>query len=207
MRKIGFFAIVMMIALKVSAQTESGDIFIGGAFQFSSNNTKVTNNGTTDDLGGNSSFTISPRAGYFISDAIAVGASLGFTTSKNEDGNGDYSSNNLFNLGPFARYYYPLNEQINFYGHAGASLGFGGSKVSVGNTVTDTGDIFNLNVGLRAGVAFFPAEKVNIDFGFNIINLNTSTNTNPNTDIKASSNAFNFGFNSLSPQLGVNFFF
>jgi opacity protein-like surface antigen len=101
----------------------------------------------------------------------------------------------------------PANEQINFYGQGSVGIGIGNSKQVVGATETDTGDITTFNFGAGVGVAFFPSEHINIDFGFNLINFRAENDTDPNNDVEDKTNTFNFGLSTFSPSIGINYFF
>ena len=67
-------------------------------------------------------FNLLPRVGYFVMDNLAVGADLlvGLNSQKDEDG--DKYTEKTMAIGPFARYYYPLE---NIYPFAEANVGFG----------------------------------------------------------------------------------
>jgi len=211
MKKVFLLIGLILGVFTAKAQTASGDLFIGGAFQFSSSGGEQTTGPTTTESNTSISFTASPRVGYFISDKTAVGASIGYSLNGNTDPDDDFTRSNLIFFQPFARYYVPVSEEINFYGQGAAGINFGGSKRVDDNTETDTGDIFAFNVGLRAGVAIFPAERINIDLGFNILSFSSTRNTNPAIDpaeeTTSVTNRFNFGFNSFAPNIAVNYFF
>ena len=75
MKKLILTAIAVFALTFANAQDggfAKGDVFLSGSFGY--NSTK------TGDIK-NNSFEFTPRAGFFVSDNIAVGARLGFTTS------------------------------------------------------------------------------------------------------------------------------
>lgn len=67
----------------ISAQTEKGSFFISGKTNlgFTSNTIKYKAQGQTFDGSKTNTFTISPNAGYFIVDNLALGLALDYKTS------------------------------------------------------------------------------------------------------------------------------
>ena len=64
----------------------NGDIFITGAVGFSSQKTGDFKTNTME---------ISPSVGFFVTENIAIGASLGYATLKLDDGSDDVANNTL----------------------------------------------------------------------------------------------------------------
>lgn len=110
-----------------------------------------------------------PRAGYFVSDGIAIGAqaALGF---QNVDG-----GSNVWNYGiaPFVRYYFPegASSTGRFFGHG--NVGIGGSNA---------GDNVSLELGLAAGYAHFITQTVALEttvgYNYNKANINSGGGQN-----------------------------
>jgi outer membrane protein len=95
-------------------------------------------------------FNLLPRVGYFVIDNLAVGAALqvGFSLQKSKDS--DYKdSESLLAIGPFARYYYPLEK---IYPFVEANVGFGTwkEKWSNGSEGDDKEGLFSYGVGIGA---------------------------------------------------------
>jgi hypothetical protein len=78
----------MLLSLKSIAQTDKGDLLIGGSLGFQTGE-------------GSNSFNLDPNVGFFIGDNFAVGGKLTFQSSKLGSLN-----TSTFGLGPFARYYF-----------------------------------------------------------------------------------------------------
>ncbi|SEG53285.1 porin family protein [Sphingobacterium lactis] len=105
---------------------------------------------------------VNPRAGYFISDGVAIGAqaNLGFRTS-------DADADNVWGYGiaPFVRYYFPGGASATgrFFGQG--DIGIGGSSA---------GDDVALNLGLNAGYAHFITQTVALEVtaGYNYSKAN-----------------------------------
>ena len=207
MKKLIFAGVFFLAAFSLKAQTSSGDLFVGGSFQLNTTGGETTTGANTTQQNTYLYFNITPRVGYFVSDQFVIGAGVGFSGSRITQPNDDYNAESNIAFTPFARYYIPVNEVINFYGQGQVGLGIGNSKQVVGTTETDTGDITTLSFGARAGVAFFPSEHINIDFGFNLINFRAENDTDPNNDVEDKTNTFNFGLSTFSPSIGINYFF
>ncbi len=109
---------------------------------------------------------INPRAGYFISDGVAIGAqaNLGFATESGSDNEWRYG------IAPFVRYYFPGGASATgrFFGQG--DIGIGGSSV---------GDAVSLNLGLNAGYAHFISQTVALEVtaGYNYSKANISTSS------------------------------
>lgn len=99
-----------------------------------------------------------PQAGYFISDGVAIGLTVGggLTTQKHEDNVWNYR------VTPFVRYYFPegASSTGRFFGQG--DIGVSGS--SQGNN-SDTSFAF----GINAGYAHFITQNVALEgtFGYN----------------------------------------
>jgi len=91
-----------------------------------------------------------PRGGYFVIDNLAVGANIivSFSVQKSEDSDYKYSES-LLSIGPFARYYYPLE---NIYPFVEANFGFGTwkDKWSNGSNVENKEGLLIYGLGIGA---------------------------------------------------------
>ncbi|MGO1520604.1 MAG: hypothetical protein ACTHZ1_04495 [Sphingobacterium sp.] len=107
---------------------------------------------------------VSPRAGYFVSDGVAIGAqaNLGFTSVKDAPNDWGYG------IAPFVRYYFP--------GGASATGRFFGQG-DVGIAGSSAGDDVSLNVGVNAGYSHFITQTVALEamLGYNYSKANISS--------------------------------
>ena len=139
--------IVVAAAITASAQTQKGNWLVGGSGTFASTEQgefKVT------------SFGISPTAGYFIADNLAIGASLNFTSYKEDDDDDAVTS---FSFGPLVRYYFVnLGPSAKLFGQA--DLAFGSTKYVESEGFTEW--------GISAGPAIFlnPHTALEITLGY-----------------------------------------
>jgi hypothetical protein len=104
---------------------------------------------------------IMPRAGYFIMDNLAVGADIIASLSSQKSQDSDYKySETLLAIGPFARYYYPL-DNIYPFAEANVSVGSWKEKWSNGSEGDDTETMLIYAFGVGASKPI--GEKVMID--------------------------------------------
>ena len=99
------------------------------------------------------SMQISPRAGFFITDNLAIGADINF----NMVSAGGNTSTDL-GISPNARYYFSLADRVYAFGHVAVGI----------NDITD-----DVRIGMRAypGVAYFFTDRFAIEGG--LAGLNT----------------------------------
>lgn len=106
---------------------------------------------------------VNPRAGYFVSDGIAIGASLngGLTTAKGRDNEWTYG------VAPFVRYYFPEGSSSTgrFFGQG--EIGIAGSSI---------GKDADLAFGLGLGYAHFITQSVALEavVGYNYSKATTA---------------------------------
>ncbi len=92
------FIMVLGLSTSLSAQLQEGTILASGAISFTSQS-----NSDVDDFS-RTVFSLTPSAGYFITDNLAGGTSVTFRSSSTESP-GFESDATTFGVGPFLRYY------------------------------------------------------------------------------------------------------
>ncbi|MDN4164070.1 outer membrane beta-barrel protein [Cytophagales bacterium LB-30] len=205
-------ALAMGVSLSTFAQIGAGKMFAGGGLGISTSSDKNITDGTTTEGPKNFDLAINPSFGYFVSDNLAIGLGISFTSSssKFDAGAGEIkNSNNLFGLRPMVRYYKGFSE--TFFAYVEGSVGFstGKGKTTGGGTTTENSNISNFGINVAPGFAFFPTEKYAFELQFNLLGFNRFVDKDPtdtaNRDIDS---GFNVGFNSFAPvSLGFNYFF
>lgn len=143
MKKVLFAALMTIAAQGVFAQVNKGQWLVGGNAGFESvkwGESKGT------------SFTFSPKAGYFFIDKFAGGLRVDFTSDKPKDGE---ASGGLL-IAPFLRYYFlPSADKVNIF--ADASYGFGNRK--------EDGESASQNAyAISAGPAIFLSPNTALEF-------------------------------------------
>lgn len=201
MRTIFCFCLLFFSFSFLHAQTEKGRIITGTILDAGSslnnvlaapaNTLGVSFSNTKIDFGGGSevesrvtTFTISPRVGYFLTEGFALGLNTTylFQRVKPENNNGQ-TTVNLYALGPFARYYFqvpnfqPFIEASFNIGQVKqeSTFGFGGPSEST----SVYRDVF-----LGVGGAYFIKNTValEITLGFRSLNLEADPDVTEQTE-------------------------
>lgn len=139
MRRLFLVIAFSAIFTAIQAQTEKGDWMVGGNFRLntSDNNTEIG---------------LTPTAGLFVIDNLAIGANVTISYSKN----GTRKTTDL-GLGPFVRYYFTKADVRPILQ---GSFSFITEKTKIGS-VSTTNNAFNYFLG--GGAAIFISEQVSID--------------------------------------------
>lgn len=146
------FCALCLISLNTFGQYAAGNFLLGGTI-----NVQSTKSQSSDPP--NTSFAILPSLGYFLSDNIAVGGSIGFSSSKETDNPYTYK-NKHFYVGPFARFYRPLSEDKMFSVFIQTSLLFDSGKNEItGGGITAKSNSLSTYFNAGPGFAFFPGKK------------------------------------------------
>lgn len=194
MKKVLLSAVALLTIGFANAQEEAaattggfakGDMFLSGSVGFGSE--------TTGDQKDNM-FTIAPKFAFFVSDNIAVGAKLGYTSSKTDNGSAD-ATNSEFAAGAFGRYYMTPASQFSLFAELGAEIssydneyGFAAGK----------GNGFGVNLG--AGVSYFVSSNFAIEAGWAGLGYNT---TKPDVSGADSTNTFGLMMDLSSINFGL----
>ena len=195
MKKLLFAAALVAFGFTANAQEEQtfgfaeGDLFISGSVTFS--------NESTGDVKDNA-FEVAPKVGYFLSENIALGAKVGYTTSKTDNGTSD-ANNDAFAVGAFGRYYFTPASKFSLFGELAADY------MSYDNEYGDNagkGDGFGANLG--AGLNYFVSSNFSIEAGVGVLGYNT---TKPDVDGAESTNTFSVGGDWTNVTFGVNYKF
>lgn len=139
-----------------------GDMMISGAIGFNSE--------STGDLKENS-FTIAPRFAFFVSDNIAVGAKIGFTSTKKDDGSADDIKTNALSLGAFGRYYMTPASKFSVFAELGAD--YTSYKWEQGDADSDSS---GFGLGIAPGVSYFLSDAFAIEASWGMLGYNTNDN-------------------------------
>lgn len=173
-----FTGIALFVCFGASAQIEKGKILAGGSVGLSSSNYREIVDGSTDYESNSIYFWVIPRAGYFITDALAVGTGISLSTQSTKFDDDDVFATSSISLTPFVRYYLPQG----FFGQF--ELGFGSKtekwKPSDGDDEIDKFKLFVWSIG--AGYAYFLNDYVSVE---PLISYTTNTYTDSdNTGFK-----------------------
>lgn len=186
-----FLFLLSILSVPSFGQTGKGKILIGTGSNlgFTSTSSRWKSDSGSGDNGSSSSFGLSPKIGYFITDQVALGAEFQFLYSASKNSSKSHSV--IYGLGPFARYYYG-NEKLKPF--LGAGLGFGGDSyksTSGNNTIKANYSIFNFN--LEGGLAYFLNDKVSADLGISYNFIKEKDQLNNPTNYRTSSGTLTIG--------------
>ena len=185
--------------VKTGEGFSTGDVFVTGSVGFGS----VKTGSQTDN-----SFNFNPKFGYFVTENIAIGAQIGVSTTKKDDGNNGTTTPNVttktndFNGGIFGRYYFMPSAKFSPVANLG--VGFGTSKVTNdtrfgGVTTSSEGKGNTVNAGLGLGFNYFVAPNWALEASWAGLTYDTNDNggsgaTKTNTfGLNANTSAINFG--------------
>lgn len=160
-----------------------GNIFVEGQLSFGSSKETESFEGQDVSELKTGTFTFTPKAGFFVTDDLAVGAQLAIGSGKREETT--FGSPNVieertvsaFGAGVFARYYFlNLGERFKTYAEVGA--GFGTSKDEVDSEEVAKTNTFG--IGLDLGINYFVTKKIAISFGLaDVLAFNSSKTETP----------------------------
>ena len=175
-----------------------GNVFITGAVGVSSEKeADVTFSG----------FTFAPKAGYFVTNNIAIGLGLGFESSKEDNGVNRLNKDNAFSVGAFGRYYFTPGSQFSIFGQLGFDITSTKSteEVVIGPITTITEFKSNgFNVALAPGVNYFLSKHFAVEATWGILSYNTDK---PDVAGADATNTFNLGLDLRSINLGLTYKF
>lgn len=196
MKKVLLSAIAVMAFGFANAQDvpttgfSQGDVFITGSVGFGSEKTGDVKT---------SNFNLSPKAGYFVTNNIALGVQLGYTTQKEttETPLGDVEDKaSSLEIGAFGRYYFTPARNFSFFGQL--SAGYVSSKVEPDGGPEAKEDGFN--VALAPGISYFVSDHIALEATFGILGYRT---TKPDFDGAESTDNFDFGVNFSDINFGI----
>lgn len=154
MKKVGYLALMltgMLFTSQVQAQTQKGNILVGANL--------ANIGGTFQDGGSTFSLNLTPKAGWFIKDDIAIGpeVNLGLLT-----GNGSTRFN--YGIGAFGRYYIKdkrieLTNKTRWFLEANA--GFNGVNTKAGDQ--ESTNTNGLGLGFGPGLAYFITPNIALE--------------------------------------------
>lgn len=194
MKKL-FLTLSAAVALTfvANAQTEKGKTILGGNVSYDYSNIK--------DVDGNiQSFSILPSVGVFVSDNVAVGLGIGYTWNQDDDGT-DKVKLGAFTAAPYARLY-KGDGDFKFFGQLSVPMAWGNSKAND----TKLGSSEQYGVELAPGFAYFPTDKIGIEFSVRGLYYQNTT-IKPEGGGSSVSNSFGLNANSLAPKIGIQFYF
>ena len=187
---VGALALFAAVNAQVSTSTEGfaqGSTFITGAVGFASES--VAEEKT-------SGFTIAPSVGYFVTPNIAIGAKLGYTSLKNEEGSYEETTD-LLTAGVFGRYYWMPASKFSIFAELGADYR---SLTEDDNTISNEYKSNGFAIQLAPGMNYFLNNNFALEAKVGV--LGYSSDKPDYTGAEATDN-FNIGLNLNDITLGL----
>jgi outer membrane protein len=175
-----------------------GDVFISGAFTMSS--------AKTGDFKENS-FEVAPKVGYFITENIAIGASIGYQSNK-LDFDGEDVTNTGLGLGAFGRYYFTPSSKFSLFAELGVNYTsfdneyfiFDGELFAPESSVESK----EIGLGLGFGMNYFVSSNFSIEAGVGVLGYTSNDNGGDGAD---KTNTLSLGGDWRAVTFGVNYRF
>lgn len=218
-------ALLLLTGAAAQAQTAAGTFLLGGNAGFNTGTTTMTPVAPQTPARTNEeqNWWVSPNAGYFVTDRLALGlmASRGRMkqTGDNFVNGGVYQTSQTrttLELGPFVRYYLMVGEKMGFFGQVAG--GYTRMQDEFTAPIAYTYSSWQTGKGgfarFTPGFVFFPTTKLGLELTMgNLMYLSqnwhyrTSVPQPNNTDYRVKSRNFgaNVGISAL--QVGAHFYF
>ncbi|MCX2451974.1 outer membrane beta-barrel protein [Pedobacter sp. PLR] len=204
-KKIIMMAALCAVGTAATAQLEKGRLMIGGNVgYFRSNQESQFYNHKLKSL------SISPTAGYFIKDNLAIGTSLRYYSNKINASN-YIQKQSSYALIPFIRYYLNISSEFSFFAEFALAAGIGNSEEFALHEpyYRKESKYKEYGAALAPGLAFLPAKRWSVNLRFNLLDYSNTQVKDLSDDAEnkhyVGSNQFNFGFNTIRPSIGVNY--
>ncbi|HRG59054.1 MAG TPA: outer membrane beta-barrel protein [Bacteroidia bacterium] len=223
MKRLILIPFALLVAHILFAQPVKGKYFLGGTIGISKidASTPISNGGFNKSM----NVSIEPQMGYFINDRVAIGASLNYGSSYQENMNSINTGNIIlhefrktFGGGLFARYYKPLNEKLFFTMHAGIGYAY-----SIVESETFYYDVYygmykneiqnerknSYNMSINPGFEYFVTPKLGISTNIGSISYNYYQTRNQkgrkqNVNLL---DVYLFPFNLSDLSIGLKYYF
>ena len=209
--KLWIVAILCAIGWHCHAQTDKKTVMLGGSLSFGTS----TEQSTSLNL---NSLAIGPRVGYFFSNNFVAGMEVNYNLSKLKGEWYDYFNENTgiietgfgfkeenFGLSPFARKYFNVKNNFDFFAQGSLSFQFNSYK-----NIDDSGYLYRTDYSfkgfgssLNVGFSFYPTKKLALEFSFPVVRYFNESNTGLN-DQRPNSKKFHLVLSNFIPSFGVN---
>lgn len=198
--------VLLLCSSSLYAQLAKGNIQLGGSLGYNSQHDRSYDPNGYPYSGESTSTTISPKAGFFISDRSVVGLGLSYTAQTSDAvyagiGSLGKTDRDVFSVVPYFRSYKSLGEMAAFFIQAEASLGFGTLKFS-GTSY----DLSSYGFAVKPGFNLFLSRKWALEASFGSLAYEATKQSPENSKSSERSDKFRFNFNMATLSLGAQFF-
>jgi hypothetical protein len=181
------FVVVCLTSQYSFSQYSKGNVLLGGTLSYQS--VKFSGQESTNN------FVFLPTIGYFVSDNISLGGSLGIGFSKGESPFLDAieKTTDIY-FGPVARFYKSLDDEKKFNFYLQTSVLFTRSRSKIeGSGIGGEGKSNGLEINIGPGFAYYPSKKIAIELKLQGLEYLDSNNE---------LSVFVFDLSSFSPSVG-----
>lgn len=178
MRKILTFVSIALIGLTAKAQ-DSNQGLKGAWFATSQFGYQQTKTGDVK----NTSLSVLPIVGTFVTPSVAVGAGIGYINIKADSKTGTAANTDLIVIQPLARKYWNVAGSLYFFGQLALPVITGKEKESELK-------VNQVGLSLSGGFDYFVTKNFSVEFSYDLANF-TSTTLDPKNGEKTT--VTNFG--------------
>ena len=202
MKKSIFFVIAMVAFLGVNAQ-----IHVGGSIGFSTGSSETTTDGTSVGGPSNTTIRLLPEVEYMLAENLSIGGQIGFSFNKTKDDVNDFESSLfMFEIAPYARMYFPLSENIEFFGEGGIGFARGTQKITAGGTTNDGNTYTDFSLGVAPGLRYAISEKIKLELRAGYLGyMFSSENDNGDPETVTKYNDFGLNINLSTVAFGIKY--
>lgn len=198
------------LSIESKAQMQKGSWMMEGSVGLERSRSYFPN--TDEKSNPVSGFSLHPKAGFFVSDNLAVGVSglLGNTWNKNKvyDQNIPYQfkkSNQLtYGGGFFIRKYLPINESLSFFSEIGSEISWVKNRVVFNEPAGEEASQYRKTVSAQGilGLQYLISPKLGVNMQTNLIQYER---TQFSLDSDYAQSEFRVGF-LINPRFGFTIF-
>jgi outer membrane protein len=177
----------VFLSLGINAQ-----VFIGGNFNISQNGGKETDG---SKKASEFNLNLSPQAGKFLSDKVAIGLGLNFgfnTTNSNQDVERIKKTTSV-GVVPFLRYYAVTAGKFSVFGQANAGVAFANSNTTLGGNNIEKTKSNSISLNIVPGLSYDVSERLALETYINIFNVGVGQTSSTLNGNKETINYFNVG--------------
>ncbi|MBS1764228.1 MAG: outer membrane beta-barrel protein [Bacteroidetes bacterium] len=200
MKKVIVSIFICLMAVNVSF-AQKGSILINGNLSFYATNTKSNNHkDKTRD------FRFAPGIGYRLTDNFLVGLKVGYFSNVNDPEGDIKTTNKGMTVGPYARYYYPLNDIFSIYGQFDFLYTHSNEENVTYFNFTSTQKNKGCRISVSPHINAHVGKGWSLNFGFGTLGFDSITSI-PEQGEQSTQNTFGMDLNGSSIDWGVSYTF
>lgn len=211
-----FILLTSGLIQSLAAQTDEGDWMLGGTLNFSINHDSQSEPTTTNkNLYKYLSYSISPQVGKFVKKDLLVGMNVsyqGYNWTNHLQNTNELifrQKSQTIGIGAITRKYFSITDKVYFFAQGNINY-FHRNFYEISNQIIGERKYNTNGLGIRGygGISYFPKKWFAIEALISPISYSyeVSREDQPNVESSDSRHNFQFGINTTSIFLGINFF-